>query len=366
MFLRSAILNVNPRPLHLRDPAYARSALSDTPSSELPAQHTPWAGLVTVILTLLGWSSVPIFIKHFSHSIDVWTSNGWRFAMSMLLWLPLVVWCAIRRRLPKDIWRAALVPSIFNTLGQITFGAAHYHIEPGLITFGLRTQIVFVTAGAALLFAAERRVVRSGWYIGGLLLVIVGSLAMIVLSKGFGQNATTLGVLLAVGSGLFYACYALSVRWFMSEHHPIIAFAVVSQYSGAVLIALMLRLGHRSGADVFALSTNQWLLLFASAMIGIAIGHVFYFIAIRSLGIAISSGVIQLQPIIVSVASLWIFGERLSPAQWAFGGVALVGAMVILSVQQRLRRAARDHSPPPAGATPAPGEPVNNERAVTR
>jgi drug/metabolite transporter (DMT)-like permease len=101
-------------------------------------------------------------------------------------------------------------------------------------------------------------------------------------------------------------------------------------------------------------------------MIGIAIGHVFYFIAIRSLGIAISSGVIQLQPIIVSVASLWIFGERLSPAQWAFGGVALVGAMVILSVQQRLRRAARAHSPPPAGATTAPGEPVNNERAVTR
>lgn len=317
-------------------------------------------GVVTVIMTLLGWSAVPLFIKHFSHSIDVWTSNGWRYAISAAVWAPLVLWHIARRSMPAGIWTAALIPGIFNTLGQVTFGGAHYLIDPGLLTFGLRTQIVFVTVGAALLFAAERRVVRSPAYLAGIALVVVGSSTMILLTPGFGEKATTGGVALAVASGLVYACYALSVRWWMSGYNPIVAFGVISQYTAGALLVMMLVLGDLHapdvgpafrGAKVLDFTSGQMGLLVVSALIGIALGHVFYYISIQRLGVAVSSGVIQLQPILVSIASFFLFGERLSAAQWAGGAVALAGAATILVVQHRLRR-----GPTSPAAGPSPGE----------
>lgn len=312
-------------------------------------------GVLTVLCTLVGWSAVPLFIKHFSHLIDVWTSNGWRYAISALVWLPLVIWRVMHRDMPKGIWIAAIVPGVFNTLGQITFGAAHYKIDPGLLTFGLRTQIVFVTVGAALLFAAERRLIRSPMYIAGLGLVIAGSVSMIVLNKGFGEKATTTGVLLAVTSGLVYAAYGLSVRWFMSRFNAMIAFGVIAQYTAGALIVLMLLLGDHHVSErlgigfpgakpldfafgpEFRLVGGEAGMFVLSALIGIALGHVAYYVSIRRLGVAVTSGVVQLQPILVSVASYFLFDERLSGLQWLSGAVAISGAAVILVVQHRLR-----------------------------
>ncbi len=46
-------------------------------------------GAMTVTLTLIGWSSVPLFLRYFADSIDAWTSNGWRYGVSALLWAPV-------------------------------------------------------------------------------------------------------------------------------------------------------------------------------------------------------------------------------------------------------------------------------------
>ena len=118
-------------------------------------------GILTIVLTLLGWASVPLFLRHFADSIDAWTSNGWRYGFSALLWAPVLVIGFCRRRLPAGLWRAAIVPSIVNCAGQVTFVVAHYKIDPGLITFGLRSQMVFVAVGAYLLFPIERPIIRS-------------------------------------------------------------------------------------------------------------------------------------------------------------------------------------------------------------
>jgi drug/metabolite transporter (DMT)-like permease len=295
--------------------------------------------VITVLCTLLGWSSVPLFIKHFSHDIDHWTSNGWRYGFSALVWLPVVLIAWKRGRTPPGLWRVALVPALFNTLGQVAFAWAHYKIDPGLLTFGLRTQIAFVALGAFVLFPGERAVIRSRWYLAGLVMVIGGAAGTILLGKPM-QGATTFGVVLAISSGLLFASYALSVRKFMHGIHPVIAFAAISQYTALVTVVLMLVLGDRAGAGALDLSSGQFGLLLLSSIIGIALGHVFYYISIARLGVAVSSGVIQLQPFIVAVASFFLFGEVLRAQQWASGGVAVTGAVMMLAVQQRMARRA--------------------------
>lgn len=297
-------------------------------------------GVLTIVLTLLGWTTIPLFLRYFKNDIDAWTANGWRYAISALIWGPVLVHSWKNGTMPRGIWRTALVPSLWNAAAQICFGLAPYYIKPGLMTFSLRLQIVFVAIGAAIMFPAERRVLRSPAFIGALLLVVAGTLLTLVLSpEGLG-GGNAVGITLAVASGVGYAAYGLGVRKHMMGVNPIKAFAVVSQYTAAVLVAAMLIFGKKSGAAAFDhLDGHKWLLLVLSSVIGIGLGHTFYFYSIARLGLVISAGVVQLQPITVSIASILIFNEQLTPKQWVTGLIAVAGAVGMLVMQQRLARA---------------------------
>ena len=295
-------------------------------------------GTLTIVLTLVGWSSVPLFLRHFVDLIDPWTSNGWRYGFSALLWAPVLVIGLLSGRLRPGLWRAAIVPSIVNAIGQVTFVCAHYQIEPGLLSFGLRSQIIFAAVGAYLLFPDERRVIRSWSYVLGVIVVLVGTSGALLRGRERPDAAATLGILLAIASGLLFALYALAVRRYMRDTNSVVAFAVISQYTAAAMVVLMLLFGRRSGVEAIELERSEFLLLLLSAVIGIALGHVLYYMSIARLGVAISAGVLQLHPFVVAVASLFLFAEVLTTAQWISGGVAVAGAILMLSVQGRVGR----------------------------
>lgn len=295
-------------------------------------------GTLTIILTLIAWSSIPLFLKHFSESIDQFTSNGWRYGFSAFLWLPLVIVAFLRKRMPKGIWRAALVPSIVNAIGQVTFVAAHYKIEPGLLAFGLRSQIIFAAVGAYLLFPIERSTIRSKKYLIGAFIVTVGTSGAILLGSSPPTSDEMLGILLAIISGFLFAAYAVAVRKYMIGINSVLAFAVISQYTAAAMIVLMLRYGVRFGATALEMPANEFSWLLISAVIGIALGHVLYYMSIARLGVAVSSGVLQLHPFAVAVASYFIFDEMLSTPQWISGIIAVCGAALMLTVKRGLSR----------------------------
>jgi drug/metabolite transporter (DMT)-like permease len=322
-----------------------------------PAAPSQLGGVILVVMTLLGWSSIPLFLRHFAEDIDGWTSNGWRYGFAALLWLPLLIVVGLRRRLPAGLFKLALVPAAFNIVGQVCFTWAHYMLDPGMLTFALRAHIVFVTVGAALLFASERAVIRRPLFLLGIVLVVGGTSATILLAPDKPSTiseasgvladdpalARTLGVALSIAAGGLFACYALGVRKFMVGINSMIAFAAISQYTALAMIVLMLAFGTSLGltalpdawADAGALSTTGFWLLLASSVIGIALGHVAYYMAINRLGVAVASGVIQLQPFVVSIASLLIFKELLTGGQWVAGAVAVSGAGSMLWSQHR-------------------------------
>ncbi len=328
---------------------------SSAPSSSLtssatiaPAPTSAALGVLTVVLTLTGWSSVPLFLRHFADTIDPWTSNGWRYGFSALVWLPVLLVAMFRRRLPRGLWKAAIVPSIVNAAGQVCFTYAHYVIDPALLTFGLRSQLIFVAVGAWLMFPRERAVIRTPGFLIGAGMLIFGMIGVLLMddspapehATGLRGSATAhaLGVVLAIGSGLLFACYGLSVRKFMHGVNPVLAFAAICQYTAAALVVLMLVLGDRAGLTVLDLPRDQIIWLLISALIGIAIGHVFYYISIARLGVAVTAGVLQLQPFLVAIGSMSLFGERLTNWQWAGGCIAVCGALLMLFVQWLMSR----------------------------
>ena len=332
------------------------------PAQAAPTHPTgaPWLGVLSIVMALIGWSSIPLFLKHFAGLIDPWTSNGWRYAFSALFWSPVIVLGLARGGLPPGLWRAAIWPSLINCVAQTFFVWAPYLIDPGLMTFGMRSNIVFTTIGAALLFASERRVIRTPGFICGVFMVVLGTTGTILLGHSLPAGATLTGVLLAVAAGAGFAAYALAVRHWMHGINAIQSFAVISLYTAGGMVALMLVLGEDAGARALDLigeplggaeggrgvfPLDQFGMLLLSALIGIALGHVAYYYAIAKLGVAVSSGVVQLQPFFVSVASLAIFGEQLTAWQWICGSVAVVGATLILLVQHLMRGPATGPAP---------------------
>lgn len=324
---------------------------------------TSWGGILAATGALAGWSAVPLFIKHFASTIDFWTSNGWRYGFAALIWMPVALLGSIRGTIPRSAWRAALTPAAFNAAGQTLFTYAFYLLDPALVTFALRFQIIFVTLGAAMLFPAERRVIRTPLYLVGLGLVFGGTMLTVALDRSFGAKATTLGVFIAIGSGMLFAGYGLAVRRCMKGVKPLPAFAIISQYTAAVMVAQMLVFGRHAGAEAVTLLTPQafvWLLV--SSVLGIALGHVFYYMALERLGVAPTAGVLQLQPFCVGVAESLLpgFGASLTPFQWIAGTAAVAGAGVILRVQYLIARRAHADA---AGPTLSGHE---DERSITR
>jgi drug/metabolite transporter (DMT)-like permease len=300
-----------------------------------------WEGVAVLFLTLGCWCAVPLFIRHLSAYVDHWTNNGWRYGASALFWLPAVLWALGRGRLPKAIWRAALVPALANTLAQVAFTAAHSHVNPGLLTFGLRAQLVAVAVGAYLLFPAERPTIRSPRYLAGLALLAGGIVGVVLGGEASLEGGTGTGVALAVSAGVGYAVYGLAVRRFMIGFHPVLAFGVIALYTGGALVAAMVAFAPGHGAAVLDLAPRELWAMGLSAFLGIALGHVLYYTAIDRLGVAVTSGVLQLQPFVVSAGSAALFGEALGAGQWAAGAVAVTGAGFVLSAQKAAERSPR-------------------------
>ncbi len=294
-------------------------------------------GMGFVLATLFCWSVTPVFIKFFADKVDPWTSNGWRYGFAALLWSPVLIVAITRKTLPKGLFRKALVPGLINAAGQIVFVLAFYHTTAPMVAVGLRSQIIVVSLGAAMFFAAERRVVAQPMYIVAIVM-IVGGLVGSVLLGGGAAMAELDGFLLAIAAGCGYGFYALAVRHFMHGVNPLLAFAAISQYTAAIMVTLMLFRGEDFGIHALDLDTPTFALFLLSAVIGIAIGHVVYYIAMNRLGVAVASGVVQTQPVWVALLS-WIFLEQvgLTSEQWIGGSIAIVGALLLLWVQHRTR-----------------------------
>ena len=316
------------------------------------------AGVFFIVMTLIGWSSVPLFLKHFAGFFDAWTANGWRYGISALFWSPVLIIAARRGTLPQGLWKAAIVPSVVNCLGQNCFAWAPYYINPGMMTFILRFNIIVIALGAYLIFPSERRILKSWSYWVGLALVLGGCAGVIFLGREVPNVTRARGIALAIAGGFFFAFYSLSVRYYMTGFHPVSAFAAISVYTSVVLVAMMIPLSPDHGRAAMSLSAGQFALLAASSLAGIALGHAFYYAGLARLGVAVSSGIVLLQPVLASIGSYFIFDERLTTAQWAGGLGAICGAMLILRAQHRLTQRERSRTAPELFATAPPAEPV--------
>ena len=140
---------------------------------------------------------------------------------------------------------------------------------------------------------------------------------------------------LLLGFAVTWGIYVVFVRRNLSIYPVHLAYGIVSLLTCVPLLALMFRFGDWHA--LLHLPWNQWLWLILSALIGLTLGHVLYYRAIRVMGPIASEGAMLLIPFQTAILAHFLLGERLSGTQWAAGGALILGCTLLLRARFTVR-----------------------------
>jgi drug/metabolite transporter (DMT)-like permease len=303
-----------------------------------PIGPAPVLSRTKAYLSLLGsilcFASVPLFIKYFTF-LDPWVVNGTRYSVATLIWLPVLL--LLLRRTPgrASIWRAAIAPAVVNFCGQVGWALTVYYSDASVVAFAIESTFLFTVLFGLTILPQERRLGRTALFWLGALTCIAGVLVMYAASLKAGARTSGLGITIILVTSVFWGLYPVSVKKFLKDYPARLSFGVISTYTTAGLLALMLWRG-----DLPSLATldgRNWMLLVLSAVIGIASSHVLYYKAIGALGPMVASGVGLIQPFLTWLGAALLLGEKLTGPLLAGGLVIVAGAFFLILAQARLK-----------------------------
>ena len=285
--------------------------------------------------TLVCWSLGPLFIEYFTGYMDSWTQNALRYSLASLFWLPFLLFATARGTFDTSTWRRAILPSIPNIAMQSLWARGFYHIDPAFMTMLSKTSILWVAGFSLIVFREERPLVQSAQFWLGLLLSLAGLGGVIAFKDDFAAAGTLTGIAIALVQAFMWGAYTISVRIAFRDIDPRASFSVMSIYAAIGLSVCAAIWGKPS--QIISLDVQAWIMVLISSVTAIALGHVFYYTAIRRIGATIPMLVILAQPFVVFSLSSAIFHERLNGTQLLFGGVLLAGAGLSIWAQGHLR-----------------------------
>ena len=187
-----------------------------------------------------------------------------------------------------------------------------------------------------ILFSDERALARSPRLWLGLALCAIGIAGVTVFKDGFSFEATRIGIVLALGAAACWGVYSVTARIAFRDIDSRLGFSVLSIYTTVALITLAIIMGDIR--PVLAIEAPAAAAIVVSAILGIALGHVLFFTAVKRLGSTIAALVGLASPFLVLAASFFVFGETLNMYQWVSGLILIAGAALALLSQQHLAR----------------------------
>ena len=293
------------------------------PAATMP---TPAAPALAMFLALLAGATCIGFSGVFVRFADVGPAAAgfWRMAFALPV---LGLWMGLEQRRPAGT-AGALLPI---ALAGLAFGVdvVLYNAALGFTTIANASLLgnlspVAVVLGGWLLFAE-----RPSRRILGALALALGGALMLVLPKFTGTAAPAPGGLfgdgLAIGAAISYAAYIMAVRRARDRADA----GRISLISSAICAVFCLVTALALGETVIPASLQGWLAVIALGLVSHALGQGLITLSLGHYG-ASAASLVMVWPALVSVLAAWaIFGEQPSPAQ-AFGGIAILAAVLMV------------------------------------
>jgi drug/metabolite transporter (DMT)-like permease len=288
-------------------------------------------GYAAVFATIIIWSLPSLFQFFLNRYYDVWAQNFYRYSIACLAITPLLLRRVRHGGLKIDMQAIAicLVPCIPNVVHQITQVMALFYMGPGVYAIFARTSVIFTALLALIFFPEERYVIRQSQFQIGTLLGLVGAFGVIWFQAG-GQDRhiSFSGLFIAFAATFCWALYGVLVKRPSAQLGSIRSFGIISFITSALLLPLTFAFGKIDTPLHAGMEAN--LILIISAVTCITLAHVFYYVAIHEIGVALAQSLQLLCPVGALGLSALIFHERLTRPQLLSAILLLIGAFLAM------------------------------------
>lgn len=297
---------------------------------------------ISLFLSLICFGTIPLFLKYFTPYIDGWTANGYRYLVAAILYFPFLPRKNHLEEAGGNVWKYALIPTIFNLFLQSAWAWAPYYINPGLMGFLGKSTVIWSVMGSFIIFSDERPLLKSKRFWSGLLIAVTGFSGLSLGGAGIPREGTLFGIILVMISSMFMSAYMLSVRYYFKNTTSRTAFSVIALYTSIGTIVMMIFFGEPMAFTRLPLKINALIIL--SGIIGIGLAHVLYYAAQKVLGSAISSSTTLFSAFYTAFLSYLVFDEKLTMLQWISGLLVTAGGLLLLATQNKIKLADSLHN----------------------
>jgi drug/metabolite transporter (DMT)-like permease len=291
-------------------------------------------GLISLLIAAFAWSWPNVMIRMLRTDFDVFTQSFFRYiAASAFLFTVGLIFTR------KNIVHAAvnikmlLVPALIMAIHQIFFTAGIFMTSANVSSLVGRLNAVIIPILSCIFYEDERLIVGNKNFLLGTFLALLGVFGVIMgrgPEKIVGFNWGFVFVFIGT---LGWSVYAVYMKKIVRSIEPLSIIAFVSLLSIIFFLPVVLIFGdiHK----VTQVPTMRMLLLFGSGILGIGVGNIFYYHAIRNVGTSIASVFFLMLPFSVSIVAFFVLGETLTVMQIISGTMLLLGCGMVTLMTKR-------------------------------
>ena len=294
--------------------------------------------LLPIAAMITFWALTPVAIAYvkddFSLTFQVWLRY---LCSAAALWLFMSLNSTARKSLA--VLRSNLryflprlaVTALCTIIFQIFFTWCFFLLQPAFGTLLLQSQVIFSVISGAVFFEAERKLLRSGKAVAGIIFAAAGAAVVIMFRSGGISFEFNAGVLIAIAGALAWSLVGLTNRLWLSQRlHPIVSVASVFSLVTLLMTPAAFLIGNPviGRPELF-----KWIAMAGSALLGIAGGQGLYYYLVPRVGLITAASVQLLIPFISGLFAFLIFGDMISALQVAGGLVLLAGCRLIITAR---------------------------------
>jgi drug/metabolite transporter (DMT)-like permease len=307
------------------------------------AAHAPAyrAAVMMNLVAVVCWAAVPTMVKVINRSFPINFQNAWRYFVSLAVLWPAYLLTADRSRIRADLaevrrlaGKIALI-ALVQYAFQVSYTYSLTLIYPGLMTLVGQTTAIFGVLLAVAFFPDERRVVRDRMFLTGAVFALSGALLVVLGGGAWGNAAFNVGVYSALASALAWALLGVLIKRWLPHVPPLLSISSVFTILVPLFIASY-AVANR-GFPVPPAPPIDWVLMLVSGLIGIGIGQSLFYRAVPVIGVATSTSIGLLIPLLATAISWLAFGEKLSVIQIVGGAVLIAGSWLVIRLRLSLK-----------------------------
>ncbi len=274
-----------------------------------------------MLSVVLIWGFNFSIVKFALRSLSPLTFNTLRFGVATVVLLLVMRLRGESFRIRRqDIIPVILLGFSGHTLYQALFINGMALTTPAVAALLMGTSPLFVAIYGYLLgIERARPIVVAGIVVSfiGVLLLIIGGQGEISL-----QSGTLLGDLLILVAAMMWAGYTLGGKPLLGRYSPL-KLNALTMIPGT-LILVLISTPQVSGQDWGAVTPGAWAALAYSTTFAVVVAYVLWYTSVQRVGSARTAIYSNLTPVVATLASWLLTGERLAPLQ-------LIGAVVVIT-----------------------------------